>query len=202
MPLGDWSWMTRSILPMSMPSSSDDVATSARMRPAFRSVSIASRASRDMLPWYARTRGSSGEVCSGGPSISRAQSVRIGTAERLNVGTDALTMRSLSFAATRSARRRLLTNTSVERCARINARTSSRISGQMPSDGSSEKSSAAHTTRKSISFLWPALMMFTGRGTGSVVEPGEQPPRYAAILSSGRCVAERPIRTNSCVASS
>ena len=43
---------------MSMPSSSELVATRAGSRPAFSSSSIASRCSRATLPWWARTRSS------------------------------------------------------------------------------------------------------------------------------------------------
>jgi len=47
-------WMTRSTAPMSMPSSSDEVATSAGMRPAFNASSISTRCSRASDPWWAR----------------------------------------------------------------------------------------------------------------------------------------------------
>ncbi len=47
---GDPIWHTRSIDPMSMPSSSDAVATSARSRPAFSRISASSRFSFDRLP--------------------------------------------------------------------------------------------------------------------------------------------------------
>ena len=43
-------WMTRSIAPMSMPSSSDDVATSAGSRPDFRLSSISIRCARAIEP--------------------------------------------------------------------------------------------------------------------------------------------------------
>ncbi len=43
-------WITRSIAPMSMPSSSEEVATSARSRPALRASSISSRCGRAMDP--------------------------------------------------------------------------------------------------------------------------------------------------------
>ena len=70
---------------MSMPSSSDDVATSAGSCPDFSSSSTSSRCSRAIEPWCERATGASAS--------------------------------SFSRLATRSAERRLLTNTIVERCA-------------------------------------------------------------------------------------
>ena len=87
------TWMTRSTAPMSMPSSSDEVATRHGIFPAFRSSSTTNRCSRASDPWCARASSSSAS--------------------------------SLIRSASRSARRRLLTKTMVERC----ARTSSRIAG-------------------------------------------------------------------------
>ena len=49
------SWTTRSTAPMSMPSSSDAVATITRSSPRFSFSSAASRSSRAMLPWCALT---------------------------------------------------------------------------------------------------------------------------------------------------
>ena len=48
-------WMTRSIAPMSMPSSSDEVATSPRMSPALRRSSTSIRCGRASDPWCDRT---------------------------------------------------------------------------------------------------------------------------------------------------
>ena len=47
---GEPSWQTRSTSPMSMPSSSEAVATSAFSAPAFSRCSASSRLSRAMLP--------------------------------------------------------------------------------------------------------------------------------------------------------
>ena len=55
---GDPIWHTRSTLPMSMPSSSDAVATSTRSWPCLRRVSASSRDSFDKLPWCAATASS------------------------------------------------------------------------------------------------------------------------------------------------
>ena len=51
---GDSTCTTRSTAPMSMPSSSEDVATTAGSRPALRSSSTSARCSRDTEPWWAR----------------------------------------------------------------------------------------------------------------------------------------------------
>ena len=51
-------WMTRSIAPMSIPSSSDEVATRPRICPAFSLSSISIRCGRASEPWCARTSGS------------------------------------------------------------------------------------------------------------------------------------------------
>ncbi len=50
------SWQTRSTEPMSIPSSSDAVATRAESSPAFRRRSLSSRCSFDRLPWWEATR--------------------------------------------------------------------------------------------------------------------------------------------------
>ncbi len=97
--VGDSTWITRSIAPMSIPSSSDEVATSAGSRPSLSASSIATRCSRAIEPWWARTRSSPAS--------------------------------SLRRCARRSARRRLFTNTSVLRCARISSRIRGWIAGQM-----------------------------------------------------------------------
>ena len=52
---GEPSWQTRSTSPMSMPSSSDAVATSTFSSPRFRRCSASSRASLARLPWCAAT---------------------------------------------------------------------------------------------------------------------------------------------------
>ena len=49
---------TRSIAPMSMPSSSEDVATRPRSRPSFSASSMSTRCGRASDPWWARTSGS------------------------------------------------------------------------------------------------------------------------------------------------
>ena len=55
---GDSTWITRSTAPMSMPSSSELVATMAGSRPALSASSIWTRCSRASEPWWARTSSS------------------------------------------------------------------------------------------------------------------------------------------------
>ena len=156
---------------MSMPSSRLDVATIARRWPDFSSDSTCTRCSRERDPWCART------------SSSPA--------------------RSLRRAARRSAMRRALTNTIVVRCARISSRMRGSTYGQMlafasgpstptpawPIEGSF-MSSTGTTTSTSIALREPASTIVTRRAAPSSVCP----PRKRAISSSGRCVAERPMR--------
>ncbi len=167
------TWMTRSTAPMSIPSSRLEVATSAGRRPALSSSSIATRCSRAMLPWWART------------SSSPAS--------------------SLSRWASRSDSRRLLVNTIVLWWLRISSRIAGWIAGQMlvrrsglvagppgcSSGGSSSPiaamSSTGTTTCRSSALRVPASTIATSRSVPI-------PPRKRAIVSSGRCVADRPIR--------
>ena len=83
---------TRSTAPMSMPSSSEEVATRHGIWPSLSSSSISTRCSRASEPWWAR-------------AISFSAS-------------------SLRRSASRSASRRLLTNTIVERCCSTSFRSS------------------------------------------------------------------------------
>ena len=174
-------WTTRSTAPMSMPSSRDEVATRAGSRPALSASSMRCRSSRAIEPWCARATSSPAS--------------------------------SLRAAARRSARRRLLTNTMVERWARTSsssrgmdggpdraARTkppagpSSRSPGPPAGESSPSRdmSSTGTSTLRSKALRAPASTMVTGRGFG--VRAPEPPPRKRATSSSGRAVAERPMR--------
>ena len=59
---GASTWITRSTAPMSMPSSSEDVATIAGSSPRFSRSSIAARFSRATEPWCASAISSPGEI--------------------------------------------------------------------------------------------------------------------------------------------
>ena len=129
---------------------------------------------------------------------------------------------SLSRLASRSARRRALTNTSVERCDSTSASSSGCIDGQMdarlrpPHVGRRVRvrstrwrrrvagrptqarpmSSTGTTTEMSSSLRMPASTMVTGRARADVGPVGVAPPRKSATTSSGRCVADSPMRWN------
>ena len=86
---GDSTWSTRSTAPMSMPSSSDDVATRHGSSPDLSRSSTTSRSSRASEPWWARA------ISAGLPSSPAS---------------------SFSRTASRSAARRAFTKMIVERC--------------------------------------------------------------------------------------
>src|SRR5204862_206567 len=77
---GDSTWITRSIAPMSMPSSSELVATSAGRRPDLRSSSIRSRCSRAIDPWCACTSSS--------PASSLSAAARRSASHRVDLVDD------------------------------------------------------------------------------------------------------------------
>ena len=100
---GDSICSTRSTAPMSMPSSSELVATRHGSSPAFSSSSTFVRSSRASEPWWrARSRGATRRA-----SARRSSSLAAASSFRRS--------------ATRSAERRLLTNTIVELCARTSS---------------------------------------------------------------------------------
>ncbi len=155
---------------MSIPSSREEVATIARNQPPLRASSTSTRCSRASEPWCARVR------------FSPAS--------------------SLSAPARRSAERRLLTNTIVERCVRMRSSSTGWIEGQIeamsPAARSSRgppttaRSSTGTMTSRSSCLRTPASTTATSRG----VPGASKPPRNRATSSSGRWVADRPIRWN------
>ena len=167
------TWTTRSTAPMSMPSSSELVATSAGRRPALSSSSIWRRCSRAMLPWCART------------SSSPASSLR--------------------RCASRSARRRLLVKTIVLRWARIASRMRGWMAGQMelrasaaiagpPGWSSGGSTSPSRAMSSTGTMTWRSSAFRVPASTISTCRSGPMPPRNAAMRSSGRWVALRPMR--------
>ena len=87
--VGDSTRTTRSTAPMSMPSSSDDVATRPGIRPALRSSSICRRCSRAIEPWWARTSSSPASSFSRCASRSASRRLLVKTMVRA-VGLDQL----------------------------------------------------------------------------------------------------------------
>lgn len=155
---GDSTWTTRSTAPMSMPSSRLDVATTAGSLPALRSSSTWARCSLETEPWWARASSggapsaapdwamiSAGEPCGGGvaagPPVGpggRGASKAVPVARSYAI--------SLSRLHSRSARRRELAKTMVERWAwtrsAIRSSTCGQIEGRSPSPRSPEASAA------------------------------------------------------------
>ena len=172
---------TRSTAPMSTPSSRLLVATSAGMRPAFRSSSMSVRCSRARLPWWARATSSS--ASSFRRSASRSAPRRLLTK-----------MRVLRWARTSSSSAGYMAG-QMDRRVAPPPMTSSR-SWPPPSPGPragsaiSRMSSTGTITSRSRSFTRPASTTLTGRGAPSA----SWPPRKRAISLRGRCVALSPMR--------
>ena len=99
---------------MSIPSSSEAVATTARQLPAFRASSAARRRSGLRLPWWALRNSDRGSASTDRPILA----------------SDLLRPCSLRWAVSRSTTRRLLAKTIVDRCARIRSSSRRSIAGQ------------------------------------------------------------------------
>ena len=114
---GDSTWITRSTAPMSMPSSSDEVATRQGSCPDFRSSSTTWRSSWASEPWWARATSTGASTVDRGsrcPACSVAGSSCSGSS----------LASSFSRFARRSAPRRLLTKMIVELCSWTSFRSS------------------------------------------------------------------------------
>ena len=171
--VGDSTWMTRSTAPMSMPSSRLLVATSAGRRPALSSSSIATRCSREIDPWWARTSSS--------PASSFRRCARRSASRRLLQNTIVL-----RWARTRSRIRGWIAGQMLT-FASGPAAGPDGCSSRGSESPIRDRSSTGTTTCSSSVFSPPASTMATSR-------PGPTPPRNRATVSRGRCVADRPIR--------
>ena len=164
---GDSTWQTRSTAPMSMPSSSDAVATTAGSRPSFRRLLGRCRTSSATLPWWADCAEHS----------------------RCRVARQALPGRSSAVIA-RSTERRLLAKTMVERCSRISRR-------QQPVDRRPDRAlrqrpelrSTGLTTRRSRSLRSPASTIVDRPRLERV---GRRRPARAAEVAGH--LVQRPLR--------
>ena len=161
------------------------MATRPRSSPRFSSSSMTTRCSRASEPWWALTS-SPPPLRQRGPRSSASSFRRV---------------------ASRSARRRALQKMIVERCgqhqleeAGVDRRPDAacgpgrRRPGRWPAPATTwpraPMSSTGTTTSISSGLRMPASTMVTGRG-----RPGaSKPPRKRAISSSGRCVADSPMR--------
>ena len=155
-------WTTRSTAPMSIPSSSEEVATSAGSRPALSASSISTRWSRAIDPWWARA------------ISSPASSLR--AAARRSARRREFTKRIVERCARTSSRRRGWIAGQIER----RRRTLASPSGISSAEGSTASprramSSTGTSTRRSKAFLAPASTIVTGRGF-QVLSPSP-PPR-------------------------
>jgi hypothetical protein len=137
---GEETCTTRSTAPMSMPSSSDEVATSPRSWPDLSWSSISSRRSRDSEPWWAMTSSGPASCCpdpvpSAAPAAASARAASSSSPSspwaRRSASRRRSAWSSFSFAASRSASRRALTKMRVERCSRTRSSRRGCIAGQM-----------------------------------------------------------------------
>ena len=192
---GDSIWITRSTAPMSMPSSRLLVATTHGSRPRLRSSSITALCSLETEPWWARAirRGAPSDwpdwamISAGGPPVGTAKPARSAAI-------------SLSRAVSRSASLRELVNTIVDRCCSTRSTTRSSTCGQIEV---CRALAAADPEDTSSSTTPSSVMSSTGTTTfrshffsdgGATTSTGAAPPRNRATSSTGRTVADRPIR--------
>ncbi len=203
---GDSTWITRSTAPMSIPSSSELVATTHRNRPDFNSSSIWARCSLLTDPWWARANTGASSGIAGVLAVVRAAGPPPGfwwlwVSSASNPSWRAYN--SLSAAVTRSASRREFAKTMVARFARISFAMARSMAGQIdPAVG--DRASSPGSGSISSSVLAPIFAM-SSTGTsmrnskvftagGWTIRAGADPPRNAATASGGRTVADRPIR--------
>ena len=175
---GDSTWSTRSTAPMSMPSSSDEVATRHGSSPALSSSSTTVRSSRASEPWWARAI-SSGLARGGAVGVRKLvqpQREPLGRAavvdehDRRAVLADELEQLRVDRRPDRAARR-LAAGERVERVADV-------------ASGSTIDSTGTWIFRSSGLRTPVSTIRHVRRG----------PTRKRPISSSGFCVAESPMR--------
>ena len=124
---GDSIWMTRSTAPMSMPSSRLLVATTQGRRPRLRSSSMIDRCSLETEPWWALAMTTSAPALA--PDWAMIWAGCLPVSGRSPPAR--LVAISLRRAVSRSARRRELAKTMVERCCSTRSTTCSSTCGQI-----------------------------------------------------------------------
>lgn len=201
--------------PMSMPSSSDEVATTAGRRPALSSASICCRCSRLTEPWCARAStagapcpiadcaitsagiGTPGptslpvlHVATGAPVATSPEGSEVGSAS----GDWRASQISLRRAVRRSARRREFTKTKVEWCSAIASTMRSSTWGQIDGVGSRPPlgADAATSPRSGTGTTTERSQVLAAGGFTTWV--GRPPARKRATSAAGRTVADRPTR--------
>ena len=166
-------WTTRSTAPMSIPSSSEEVATRAGRRPALSASSISRRCSRAIEPWWARAISS--------PASSLRAAARRSARRRL------FTKRIVERCArTSSSRRGWMAGQIERRC-----RTLAGPSGISSAEGSMASprramSSTGTSTRRSNAFLAP--------GVHDRHRPRLPRPQALAAAEVAGHLLERPLR--------
>ena len=206
---GDSICTTRSTAPMSMPSSRLDVATTQGSRPRLRSSSISARCSLDTDPWWARamTVGAPSD-CPLAPIRAAGTRAPAGAAAWASARSVAI---SLNRAVSRSASRREFANTIVERCFSTRSTTRSSTCGQIEPRRSALPAAEPSGTSSTAAASASSVMSSTGTTTlrshclvdvGATTSTGREPPRNRATSSTGRTVADSPIRCAGCSRSS
>ena len=198
---------------MSIPSSSEDVDTTARSEPSFSIVSVIARSSLDTEPWWARAITGAAWPAVSTDFISCAGGRRVAG---LNAsGSCSFAHSSLSWLVNRSAVRREFTNTMVERCSITCWYTACSMCGQIelvaPGGGGDDSSSSDSASSKMAS---PMVEASSGTGRSDMSSTGTRTskcqrfsagglmmvvlgPRTLATASIGRTVAESPMRWKS-----
>ncbi len=191
---------------MSMPSSRLEVATTQGSRPLLSSSSTSVRCSRDIEPWWAfATVGSAPPPMPDCPTASAGKASRSCTSPSTSSPSTSSAASSLSRAVSRSASRRELENTIVDRCSRTSARSRRSTAGQIdgrcaepaadPMTSSSELPTAgcSSSAARSGTGTCTVTSMVFGIG-GWITSTGRAPARNVETSSTGRTVAESPIR--------
>ena len=178
---GDSTWITRSTAPMSMPSSSELVATIARSVPPSARSSISSRCSRAIEPWCARDELLAGELVeTGGQPLgqpaARCTNTIVERCARISSSSCGWIAGQIDC-----VRRRGPSSPSIAgiRC------------GVSELARASAMSSTGTTTSISIGLRWPASTIVTGRGPArpSGRRGTARSPRAAAGSPTGRSAA-------------
>jgi len=182
------SWHTSSTSPMSMPSSSEAVATITLSEPAFRRCSALKRVSFDRLPWWAATLSS--------PSRSASWRDTRSTPRRVFENTNVVWCSSMSLAS----------------WSYTVAQTSPDITASSGADGITRLMSRSRTCPELT--IWVVVPGRGSRGSSGnsslcgSCEPREplpgtaipSPTRKRATSSMGFCVADKPMRCTGCAA--
>ncbi len=195
---GDSTWITRSTAPMSMPSSRLEVATTAGSRPALSSSSTRARCSLETEPWWARASTGGAPLATPDWAISWAGAWCSGSAvaEPSASGAPAARSRAISFSRlqSRSASRRELTKTMVERCAWTRSTIRSSTCGQIEAFfAGSSAAGAGESSARSATGTTTERSKRLVEGGWTMVAP-RRGLRNRATSSTGRTVALRPIR--------